>query len=185
MESQVLSVSNGIFNVQLGAVSPIPAAAYSKSVLYLGIQVGADAEMTPRQRVSANPIGYYVPIGSVVAWSKSTPGTPPLSDEWVECNGQVLVDPESPYNGQTIPDLNGQGRLLQGALASGGIRTEDYLPAHTHGAGSLKFQSNAASAQPLYAGSACGGNVCGGQTASTESGTPLTAFQVVWIMRIK
>lgn len=33
--------------------------------------------------------------------------TPRLPDAWVECNGQVLSDANSPFNGGTIPSLNG------------------------------------------------------------------------------
>jgi hypothetical protein len=72
---------------------------------------------------------YYhiVPIGSVVAWLKSYTNTPALGAGWVECNGQVLSDATSVYNGQTIPDLNGTGvgnhRFLRGQNTSGGTGT--------------------------------------------------------------
>jgi len=33
--------------------------------------------------------------------------TPYLADAWLECNGQVVNDADSPYNGETLPDLNG------------------------------------------------------------------------------
>jgi len=45
-----VSVSNGLFNVLLGSVSPINTSHLS-GVTYLGVRVGADAEMTPRQRL--------------------------------------------------------------------------------------------------------------------------------------
>jgi hypothetical protein len=69
------------------------------------------------------------PIGSVVAWLKNlgTTHTPALPSDWVECNGQVLSDATSVYNGQTIPDLNGTGvgnhRFLRGQNTSGGTGT--------------------------------------------------------------
>ena len=59
------------------------------------------------------------PVGSVVAWLKSFANVPALPDGWVECNGQVLDDPASPFNGETIPDLNGSAetqRFLRGSL---------------------------------------------------------------------
>ena len=37
-----------------------------------------------------------VPIGAVIPWFKDTPGVPALPSNFVECNGQVLSDPESP-----------------------------------------------------------------------------------------
>ena len=65
-----------------------------------------------------------VPIGGVVAWLKSFTGTPSLPDGWVECNGQVLNDADSVYNGRTMPQLNGYGgagtnRFLRGSSTSG------------------------------------------------------------------
>jgi hypothetical protein len=40
-----------------------------------------------------------VPIGVAVPYFKDTPGVPALPANFVECNGQVLNDPESPMNG--------------------------------------------------------------------------------------
>ena len=68
-----------------------------------------------------------VPIGTVLPWLKSFPGpglppiTPPLPPEFVECNGQILNDPTSIYNAQTIPDLNNDQRFLRGNPTSGTI----------------------------------------------------------------
>ncbi len=54
-ESQTLSVVNGVFNVQLGAVSSLPLSLFARDVLYLGIRAGADQEMVPRQRMTSTP----------------------------------------------------------------------------------------------------------------------------------
>src|SRR4051794_39453480 len=70
------------------------------------------------------------PVGSLAAWLKSFPNTPALLASWAECNGQVLTDAASPYNGQALPDLNGAGgpqRFLRGAVASGGTGGGDTL----------------------------------------------------------
>jgi len=52
-ETQSIAVSNGIFNVQLGADTPLAAAIFVQETLYLGIKAGADQEMTPRQRLTS------------------------------------------------------------------------------------------------------------------------------------
>ncbi len=63
-----------------------------------------------------------VPIGGVIPWFKDTPGVPPLPGNFVECNGQFLTDPESPLNGQLMPDINtGAERFIPGGLASGAV----------------------------------------------------------------
>lgn len=64
------------------------------------------------------------PIGSIQAWHKSLTGVPVIPDGWVECNGQVLSDAESPLDGQTIPNINGSGGLfIRGGASSGTIDT--------------------------------------------------------------
>lgn len=72
-----------------------------------------------------------VPVGTIMAWHKSLSGTPSLPAGWVECNGQVLSDPASPYDGQMIPDLNGQGRFLRGSTTSGVLQS-DQMQGHVH-----------------------------------------------------
>jgi hypothetical protein len=119
-ETQNVSVSDGIFNVELGAIQAIPASALLSDTLYLSIQAGTDAEMTPRQRITAGAyVQTAVPIGSIMPWAKNISGVPDLAEGWIECNGQVLSDPDSPLNGQTIPNLNGQNRFLRGNATSG------------------------------------------------------------------
>lgn len=48
-------VSNGLFNVLLGSLNPVPASVWSNANVYLGVQIGNDAEMSPREIVS--PVG--------------------------------------------------------------------------------------------------------------------------------
>ena len=67
------------------------------------------------------------PVGTIKAWAKDFPNTPPLGPNWAECNGEVLHDAESPYDGQALPDLNGAQRFLRGAGASGGTGGSDTM----------------------------------------------------------
>ncbi len=76
-------------------------------------------------------VGRRAPVGTIVAWHKSLAGTPGLPDGWVECNGQTLVDAASPYNGQALPDLNGENRFLRGSGASG-VFQDGQLQSHKH-----------------------------------------------------
>lgn len=52
-ETQTVTAANGLFNVALGSVTAFPAGLFSGADLYLGITVGTDAEMTPRQRITS------------------------------------------------------------------------------------------------------------------------------------
>ncbi len=113
------------------------------------------------------------PVGSVVAWMKSFENVPALPDGWVECNGQVLDDPASPFDGQTIPGLNGTGdvpRFLRGGATSGTTGgTED----HSHGLivhpfGQYPLSGEGSDADPT----------------TVESTLP-SYYEVVWIMKVK
>jgi hypothetical protein len=60
-----------------------------------------------------------VPIGTVLMWERERVGTPALPPNFVECNGQTLDDPESPYDGQPMPDHNLTGRFPRAGSGSG------------------------------------------------------------------
>ena len=53
-ESRTISVANGSFSIMLGANTPFPASVFgTHDTLYIGIRVGTDTEMTPRQRITS------------------------------------------------------------------------------------------------------------------------------------
>ena len=58
-EPQTVTVTDGIFYVQLGSVNTLTGVVdFNNPSLYLGIKVGADAEMTPRVRLTASPYAF-------------------------------------------------------------------------------------------------------------------------------
>lgn len=64
------------------------------------------------------------PVGSVIGWHKNLfTSVPVLPDNWMECNGQVVIDMESPLYNKTLPILNSQTRMLKGGLISGILET--------------------------------------------------------------
>jgi hypothetical protein len=54
-------VTDGLFNVMLGSLTPIPDDVWSSGARYLGIQIGDDAEMTPRETIGSVPAALTVP----------------------------------------------------------------------------------------------------------------------------
>lgn len=50
-ETQSITVTNGIFNVLIGSVAPIPQDLFDNASLYLGVAVDSDPEMVPRQSI--------------------------------------------------------------------------------------------------------------------------------------
>jgi hypothetical protein len=72
--SPVVTIKGG-FSVLLGANNPIPASFFSDhSLTYLGIKVGNDSEMLPRQRIASVAYAFTsgsggVPKGGIIMWS--------------------------------------------------------------------------------------------------------------------
>ncbi len=62
--ANVVPVSNGLFNVNLGSLTPIPSAVWKNNPLYLGIQVNSDPEMAPREQLGAVP--YAMMAGALI-----------------------------------------------------------------------------------------------------------------------
>lgn len=62
-ETRSVTVVNGLFNIVLGTGTPFPNAAFNGADRFLGIRVGLDAEMTPRQRIASIP--YALRSGAV------------------------------------------------------------------------------------------------------------------------
>lgn len=58
-ETQDVVVSNGLFNVLMGAVNPVPTTVFDGHNRFLGLTIGADPEMTPRYRLVSNGYSYH------------------------------------------------------------------------------------------------------------------------------
>jgi hypothetical protein len=57
-ETQSVTVVNGVFNVQIGTISLLTTDLFSGASAYLGVTVGGDAEMLPRQPLSMSPYAF-------------------------------------------------------------------------------------------------------------------------------
>lgn len=98
-----VSVFNGTFNVYLGngaAIEGVPREALSEvfkaAPLWLGVKVGLDDEMVPRQKVTTAPSAltathattakHGVPPGTVVMFAGGT-----VPDGWLPCDGTAYA----------------------------------------------------------------------------------------------
>ena len=145
----------------------------------------------------SNTMFNIAPIGSITAWLKTYTNTPSLPANWVECNGQTLSDADSVYNGQVIPDLNGDNRFLRGSSTSGGTggsaTHEHSTPIAFRGTGELEYGNalfgTTADQVPYSHYQADATNLSTGSAqdcaaTSTNNAEP-PYYAVVWIMRIK
>jgi len=124
-------VSQGNFNVMLGAHNPIlPSVFADHPDTYLGIKVGSDSEMLPRQRIASVAYAFTakngIPKGGIIMWSGAVDQIP---EGWALCDGS-----------DGTPDL--RDRFVVGAAggyavaATGGeashVLTIDEMPSHNH-----------------------------------------------------
>jgi len=58
-------VQDGLFNVMLGSLVPIPVSIWQESELYLGVKIGSDAEMSPREKLTIVPMAASAEIAQV------------------------------------------------------------------------------------------------------------------------
>lgn len=130
--SSPVLVTGGVFNVMLGTIAPFPNGFFADNPnTYLGIKVGADSEMLPRQKIAS--VGYAfaagngVPKGGVIMWSGVVTAIP---DGWALCDGN---------NG--TPNL--KDKFIVGAGGSYGVAATggealhtlviNEMPSHNHG----------------------------------------------------
>ncbi len=97
-------VNTGGFNVMLGSLSPFPDTFFAQhQKTFLGIKIGTDSEMLPRQQFAS--VGYSfaagngIPRGGIIMWSGDVTQLP---FGWALCNG-----------GNGTPNL--QDRFIVGA----------------------------------------------------------------------
>ncbi len=72
-ELQVVHVTDGLFRVWLGAMNPIPAAIFGQPDLWLGIQLEANPEMLPRQRIVSTAFAYHALAADTAAYAHVAP----------------------------------------------------------------------------------------------------------------
>ncbi len=59
-EIHTVTTVNGIYSAHLGGADPMPQDFFDDGSMWLGIQVGTDAEMTPRMSLTAVPYAYRI-----------------------------------------------------------------------------------------------------------------------------
>ena len=115
-ETKSVTTSSGLFSTLLGSVNPIPDSAFNNALSYLGIKVGADPEISPRQQLASVPyssrvgslMGATGPI-SVDTTSDTTSFSPSRDvDACPILNCTSVPLPTLPYN---IASINGALRI--------------------------------------------------------------------------
>lgn len=113
-ETRSVQVVDGLFQIKLGESTPIDPGHFSGTDRWLGIKVGAEAEMSPRTKISS--VGYAMQAGNAEnLWT--------LSGNNIYFNtGNIGIGTDDPTQ---MLDLNGQIRIRGGVPAFGRLLTSD------------------------------------------------------------
>ena len=68
-----VTVNDGIFNVLLGSVNPLSKEVFEWTTRWLGVQVGDDPELIPRQRIVSVAYAFQAAQAETAAYAKDAP----------------------------------------------------------------------------------------------------------------
>lgn len=96
-----VQIANGIFSVTLGSITPINLDFNQQC--YLGIRIGADPEMTPRQKLTSVGYAFRAKKTDYATRSRTAEGID--TTEVIDAKGGLVIeartsDPASPATGQ-------------------------------------------------------------------------------------
>lgn len=123
-----VTVTDGIFQVSLGSVTALPGSVdFKTNSLYLGVKVGADAEMTPRIRFTAAPYAFNA---STADNSTQLGG--------IASSGYVQLSPGAQQTG----NINISGNVTAGGTYNGNTFTNSSLAFSAASAASIQSASS-------------------------------------------
>jgi hypothetical protein len=124
-ENQVISLDDGYFSAILGETTPIPRTLFDGQTRHLGVQIGSDPEMAPRQAVVSVPYALVAGnvSGDITPTSISVNGGTVIdsSGKWVGPNSG-LIGPTGPQGatGATGPQGDTGPQGATGAVGATG-----------------------------------------------------------------
>jgi len=121
-----VQVKKGLFSVLLGSVNNLPANIFDSPNRWFGVKVGDDAEMTPRQQITATAYAFRAAVASTVDDGAITPAklapglaTPPgaitlyagtvAPTGWLLCDGRAVSRTDYPALFAAIGTAYGAG----------------------------------------------------------------------------
>lgn len=174
-----VSVSGGLFQVNLGSVTSLPASVdFNTSALYLGVKVGSDAEMTPRIQLTAAPYAFNSDLldgMDSAAFLQLSPGSQQTGN--INVSGTIT---SGAVNGLTLTQA-ADGFTLSGGSTNNRVLTVQGSSItigstiQPTAAGALTVSSNGANALTLTSGAAATwSTTAGALTVQGYGGTTIT-----------
>jgi hypothetical protein len=103
----------------------IPSKVQAEFSAIVGMEKIKVIEDMYKKAKDIGPIISLLPIGSIIPWHKSLSEEVKLTAQWKECDGSVVNDQDSPYNGKILPKLNQEYLFLRGREVSGIYQEQD------------------------------------------------------------
>jgi len=124
-----IAVDKGFYNIGIGNISvvnmtEVPLSVFDADITFLRVwfddgSTGSQLLTPDRQLVSvpyayrakvadslsANSTYNSLPVGAVIDWWRPSDSTEPVPDGFAVCDGSVVSDTASPFNGKAVPDL--------------------------------------------------------------------------------
>ncbi|MBL8912698.1 MAG: hypothetical protein JNM17_18535 [Archangium sp.] len=140
-------VQAGNFSVELGTVTPIDPAVWAEASVDLEVAIGLPpVPLSGRQRVLTVPYAQRarlalrsqgdVPVGAVIDWWRPSGSMLAIPSGFEVCDGHVVTDAESPFDGVAVPDLT--SKFVMG-VAIADIGTTGGADIHAH---TISFDGN-------------------------------------------
>ena len=127
-ETQDITLEDGYFSARLGDVTALDPGVFDGSVRYLGVKVGSDPEMTPRQAITSVP--YAIKAGHALEADEATHASEAdnatnadhatTADSATNASSAAVAQSVAFGNITSFPGLCATGSYLRG-FASGGV----------------------------------------------------------------
>lgn len=150
-EEQAVTIANGLYSVQLGSNIPLDTRVFDVQPLYLGVRVGSDEEMAPRQLLSLVPFAFRALVADAVNSQSTMVSNVPTGIAPLQVQSQTQVNN---LNADMVDGLHGSNLVLKnGDAMTGPLSVES-----SHGAAntSLFMQTNPAGSGDAVQASAGG-----------------------------
>jgi hypothetical protein len=160
-ETQTITLDSGYFSAILGETTPLPATVFDGSTRYLGVTVGTDTEMQPRQAVFSVP--YALVAGN--ATGDITPAS-------VSVGGALVIDSTGKWVGPNSGLVGATGATgAAGAQGATGATGAQGATGNTGATGPAGPTGATGGVGPTGATGATGVGVAGATGATGATGT--------------
>lgn len=161
-ETQSVTVTDGVFNVQLGSVNATLATAvdFTHSPLYLSVKVGADAEMTPRILFTAAPYAF-----------NSAKADNAASLNGIASTGYVQLSPGAQQTGSIniSGDIQAAGTYNGNTFTGAALQFSSAATSSVQGANSQAFNVDSGSSGSLALGASNASGITLGKFGTTTA----------------